>query len=446
VTIAWPSASRVDSQESWLSELPRRWRSGRLKDIATATPSTVDKKNHEGETPVRLCNYVDVYYNDEITPALNFMESTASNTEVANYSVRSGEVVITKDSETATDIGIAAYVPQDIPGVVYGYHLSILRALKNADGRFIKRLFDSQIVKDQLATRANGLTRVGLGQGALTSVRVPIPPLEEQRRIAGYLDRETCKIDTLIAKQEQLVATLTERRQSVITQGVTKGLNRAVPVRRIAAPWVSEIPAGWVAGNIRYFASMKTGHTPSRSEPSYWENTSIPWFTLADVWQLRAGAKFMGETTQQISPLGLANSAADLLPAGTVVLSRTASVGFAGIMPRPMATSQDYWNWVPGDALRSEYLWYQLQAMRPHLMSLMHGSTHNTIYQADAAGLWIVVPPVDEQMAIVSFLNAELENAKALIDNATRMIEVLRERRQALISAAVTGKIDVRDL
>ena len=87
---------------------------------------------------------------------------------------------------------------------------------------------------------------------------------------------------------------------------------------------------------------MKTGHTPTATEAAYWDDCTIPWFTLADVWQLRDGTRwYLEETSENISELGLANSAAELLPAGTVVFSRTASIGFSGIMPQPMATSQD---------------------------------------------------------------------------------------------------------
>ncbi|MDV6259658.1 restriction endonuclease subunit S, partial [Rhodococcus ruber] len=104
---------------------------------------------------------------------------------------------------------------------------------------------------------------------------------------------------------------------------------------------IRDIPSHWESGNIRRFAQMKSGHTPSRSVQDFWENTDIPWFTLADVWQLRDGKQiYLGDTANKINELGLANSAAELLPAGTVVLSRTASVGFSGIMPRPMATSE----------------------------------------------------------------------------------------------------------
>lgn len=181
---------------------------------------------------------------------------------------------------------------------------------------------------------------------------------------------------------------------------------------------------------------MKSGHTPSRSEPAYWENTDIPWFTLADVWQLRDGKQiYLGDTASTINELGLANSAAELLPAGTVVLSRTASVGFSGIMPRPMATSQDFWNWVCGPQLLPEYLNYQLKSMSTEFKTLNMGSTHQTIYQKDAASLQVVMPPLEEQRAIADHLDRETGRVDTLIEEQQRLIEMLRERRSSVIAA-----------
>ena len=198
------------------------------------------------------------------------------------------------------------------------------------------------------------------------------------------------------------------------------------------------LPSGWRSGNIRRFAQMKSGHTPSRSNSEFWEKTDIPWFTLADVWQLRNGKQiFLGETASKISELGLANSAAELLPVGTVVLSRTASVGFSGIMPTPMATSQDFWNWICGPELLPEYLNYQFKSMSAEFKSLNMGSTHQTIYQKDAAKLQIIVPPLDEQRAIVNCLDQETARIDLLIEEQQRLIAMLRERRLAVISSSL---------
>ncbi|MCP3105476.1 restriction endonuclease subunit S [Myxococcus sp. K15C18031901] len=205
--------------------------------------------------------------------------------------------------------------------------------------------------------------------------------------------------------------------------------------------WAGDIPSDWDVAKICLVAKLESGHTPSRQHPEYWvpSECTIPWFSLADVWQLREGTQdYLGETSECISPMGIAHSAARLLPAGTVALSRTASVGFAGIMPRPMATTQDFANWVPGERVVSEYLLYALRAMRDEFSRVMTGSTHQTIYMPDIRRLAIPVPPRDEQTRIVAHLRARLPKLDALIAKKEQVLALLAEKRQALITQAVT--------
>jgi type I restriction enzyme S subunit len=272
---------------------------------------------------------------------------------------------------------------------------------------------------------------------------LPLPPLEIQKRISAFLDDKTARIDGLIDKKRALLDRLAEKRQAIITQAVTKGLNPAAPMKHSGIDWLGQVPAHWEVANIRRFARMKTGHTPSRSVPEYWDHCMIPWFTLSDVWQLRDGTRiYIDETAEKISELGLANSAAELLPAGTVIFSRTASIGFSGIMPCPMATTQDFWNWVCGPRLHPEYLLFLFRAMTQKFAEITNGSTHKTIYQPIAASLEICVPPLKEQDAI----STEVTKSIALIDTAcskvTASVEKLTEYRSALVTAAVTGQIE----
>lgn len=281
--------------------------------------------------------------------------------------------------------------------------------------------------------------------GDLKSMPFPTPELAEQRAIVDYLDRETAQIDELVAEQQRLIDLLLVRRKAVIESTVGRGLDTGSPMKPSGLFWTKEVPSHWTVANIRKFARMKTGHTPSRSKPEYWVDCTIPWFTLADVWQLRDGKRtFLGETKNLISDVGLENSAAELLPAGTVVLSRTASVGFSGVMPTDMATSQDFWNWIPSENLDSLYLMWVFRAMQSEFQSLMIGSTHKTIYQPTAAALRIPIPPLDEQLQISAYLNEQTEKIDTLIAEAERFIELAQERRSALITFAVTGQIDVR--
>lgn len=422
--------------------------SRRLSHLAAVYVSNVDKLTNEGEIPVRLCNYVDVYKNETVHPGLDLMEATATPSEIARFRLVPGDTVFTKDSETADDIGVPAFVTETADDFVCGYHLAIARPRQGlVDPKYLYWWLRSSKVARQWEVRASGVTRVGLRQTDIGKLSLEVvDDVEIQHSIAEFLDQETAQIDATIDAQQRLIRLLDERERVVVLKAVSTGFGELAPEATMESGlmWAGRVPSHWSVGNIRRFAAMKTGHTPSRQVPEYWVDCEIPWFTLADVWQLRSGITRVMGTAQMISEIGLANSAAELLPPGTVMVSRTASVGFFGIMGRPMATSQDYWNWVCGPLLDPEYLLYSFRAMRPALLSLMAGSTHKTIYEADAAGLRVLVPPLAEQRVIVEYLDNATIGIKRMRTKAQASIDLLRERRAALITAAVTGRLDPR--
>ena len=423
-------------------ELPPGWKLEKLKFFADIRNSNVDKTISEDEEPVRLCNYTDVYYNDRITPDLHFMEGSATEAEIVRFQLKRGQVIITKDSEGWDDIGIPALVTEDMPEVLCGYHLSVFEPGPELDGGFLAWLCRAEPLNDQFKLAANGVTRFGLGQYPMKNAFVTLPPPDTQRRVARFLDEKTARIDGLIEKKRALLDRLAEKRQALITRAVTKGLNPDAPMKPSGIEWLGDIPAHWATGNIRRFARMRTGHTPSRSHPEYWDNCTIPWVALTDVWQLRDGTRwYVEETAEKISESGLANSAAELLPTNTVIFSRTASVGYSGIMPQPMATTQDFWNWVCGPKLTPEYLLLLFRSMTQKFEESTSGSTHKTIYQGIAAGLRICVAPLGEQMEIASFVFDRAAGIDALAKEVRCSIENLLEYRAALITAAVTGRV-----
>lgn len=160
-------------------------------------------------------------------------------------------------------------------------------------------------------------------------------------------------------------------------------------------------PPGWRWSALSEVAQLESGHTPSRKHPEYW-NEGIPWIGIKDA-VLNHGSTVQ-DTYQHISELGLANSSARLLPRGTVCLSRTASVGFVVVMGRPMATSQDFVNWVCGPALEPLFLKYVLLAERESLLRFASGTTHQTIYYPEAKAFHVLLPPLEEQRAILRVL------------------------------------------
>ncbi|MFE3141805.1 restriction endonuclease subunit S [Streptomyces scopuliridis] len=302
--------------------------------------------------------------------------------------------------------------------------------------------------------RSYDVTKVfyGLGGGVRQTLkfsdvaRLPVilPPAEEQRAIADYLDRETACIDTLIEEQRRLIEMLRERRFAL---RVNVALHGTAPTEEVesALPWAERLPADWRVVPLTSVAKLASGHTPSRSREDWWRDCYIPWVSLHDVGMMRP-VKYLHDTAQRISDAGIANSSARLLPARTVVLSRDATVGRTAIMGVPMATSQHFAAWVCGPDLDPEYLWVLFEgAMQPFFDSFQNGSTIRTIGMGDLKAFRIPLPPLDEQRRIVECLDEETAKIDSLIAETERFVQLSRERRSALITAAVTGQIDVRE-
>lgn len=430
-------------EEPWLPVLPDGWAVRRLGTLGTLTKCRGGSRDDNVDSGIPVIRYGDVYtkFDMRIERAPGYVSEVAAS---AYTPLPTNGIVFAASGESAEEIGKAVLSRLPQPAVVGGDAI-LFEASDDVDPTFLTYALQSAPLVGQKTVRSTGFTVVHINAGRLKTLRLALPPLARQRLIADFLDRETARIDTLIDEQQRLIQVLRERRQAGIEVLVTTGGRPEEDLVATDLRWAPRVPRGWVVGNIRRFAEMKSGHTPSRSKQELWRDCTIPWFTLADVWQLREGRRIhLGETKTLISELGLANSAAELLPAGTVVLSRTASVGFTGIMPVPMATSQDYWNWVCGPDLLPEYLMWTFRAMWQEFKALMIGSTHKTIYQPVAAAIQIVVPPIEEQADVVRVLGAETARIDTLVEGAKRLIDLSRERRAALITAAVTGEIDVR--
>jgi type I restriction enzyme, S subunit len=188
----------------------------------------------------------------------------------------------------------------------------------------------------------------------------------------------------------------------------------------------------------QYYARTGSGHTPARNVEEYWLDCEIPWVTTADVKHFRDGQRqVLQDTELHVSHLGLAHSAARLHPAGTVVLSRTASVGFSAIMGQPMATSQDFVTWTPKPALEPRYLLWVLRAMKGigDLDRLMYGSTHKTIYVPDLQQLVGPLPPIEQQQRIADYLDTETARIDIMLRETSKLASLVRERWAAVVTA-----------
>ncbi|MCZ7590553.1 MAG: restriction endonuclease subunit S [Gaiella sp.] len=338
-----------------------------------------------------------------------------------------GDVVVNRMRAFQGAVGVA---PQ--AGIVSPDYV-VLRMVDGVDVPFFHHLFRSTWFVGEMTARLRGIGSSDQGNVRTPRINVEdfgeivlrLPPLDSQREIAGLLDAETTRIDALIEKKRRMTELLEDRRVAITAAGVAN--------------------AEWPRVKLTLVARLGSGHTPSRDRPDWWENPTIPWITTGDVAQMRGDRiEFIETTKLAISELGLANSAAELHPAGTVVLSRTASVGFSAIMARPMATSQDFATWTCQARLRPRFLLLCLRAMRTELLGrLAVGSTHKTIYMPDIEAIRVPLPTVEEQERIATEVWEGLRPIDAAVAAIDRHVALLREHRQALITAAVTGQLDV---
>ncbi len=232
-----PKVNSKPSGVGWIGDIPEHWDVRRLRTLAAVRASGVDKNTHEDEVPVMLCNYVDVYKNDRITAAIDFMNATATPEEIRAFELKAGDVIITKDSESWDDIAIPTFVLEALPGIVCAYHLTLIRPFSGEiEGEFLFRAFSSDPVADQFRIAATGVTRVGLAQGAIKGAFFPLPPLEEQRAIIAHINEKCVEISQAISRAQREIELMREYRTRLISDVVTG----QVDVRGIKVPEVAE--------------------------------------------------------------------------------------------------------------------------------------------------------------------------------------------------------------
>jgi type I restriction enzyme S subunit len=271
------------------------------------------------------------------------------------------------------------------------------------------------------------------------------PSLPEQKQIAKFLDHETAKIDLLIEKQQALIALLKEKRQAVISHAVTKGLNPNAKMKDSGVEWLCQVPERWKVKPLKYLMSLTSGGTPSKANLAYWDG-AVPWASSKD---LKSEELF--DTQDHITQKALNDRAAELVPSGsilTVVRGMILQHTFPVVVARvPMAINQDLKSILPASEVDADFLSWLLRGASDVVLSSTDEAGHGTkvLRMETWLAIQVPVPPLKEQAAIVTEVVKGLGQLDTLNADAGKAIELMQERRTALISAAVTGKIDVRD-
>jgi type I restriction enzyme S subunit len=274
------------------------------------------------------------------------------------------------------------------------------------DRSFLAFLLRTGRIVNSVMSEKTGSRMPRADMDVLLSIEVSVPVcLDDQRRIAARLKAQLAEVDTARQAARAQYESAEALRSAIYREAFAQVVPVAVP------PTLDDPPPGWQWRKLTEVARLESGHTPSRSRPDWWGG-DVSWISLTEIRAL--DGQWVESTQLRTNAAGIANSAARILPRGTVCYSRTASVGFVAIMAKPMATSQDFANWVCGDALDPEFLMHALIRARKELRALATGATHKTIYMPTLESFHVCAPDIDAQRRIVRGLKQRLGEASAL--------------------------------
>ena len=429
-----------DSGVEWLGDIPAPWAVTPLKHVAILNPNKSDYQGDQNQP----CSFLPMEKLKRGTLVLD-EKRTVSDVYAGYTYFENGDVLQAKVTPCFENQNVA--IAKDLlNGVGFGSsEINVLRTLNPTSTRFLYyRLQENNFMDFCISsmTGVAGLQRIP--SDTINNFSIALPKEKEQTQIADFLDHETAGIDALIAEQERLIALLKEKRQAVISHAVTKGCDRAVPMKDSGVEWIGKVPEHWTTGRVKdlvHFVVDGPHFSPSYMDEGVLfisaRNVRIDGWSFSD-------AKFISQSdykdfSKRVKP-----------ERGDVLLTKGGTTGVA----RAVDFDTPFQVWVHIAVLRpkrrvvvSEYLAYSLNSTGCYAQSQLYtrGATNNDLGLTRIVNIQLTWPSITEQKEIVVWLDRKVNLFDASIVEANQTIELLRERRSALISAAVTGKIDVRN-
>ncbi|HIE0184370.1 TPA: restriction endonuclease subunit S, partial [Enterobacter hormaechei] len=427
-----------DSGVEWLGEVPNHWKTVSISRLFSRIKRT-------GYTEKEL---LSVYRDYGVIPKSSRDDNNNKPSEdLSPYQlVEPNDLVMNKMKAWQGSIAISEY--EGIVSPAYFVYKPNNVLFELAYPRYVHYLLRNPIYVTQYLSRSKGIrvNQWDLDPDEFRNIELLLPDKTEQEKIYSFLDHETAKIDNLIEKQQQLIELLKEKRQAVISHAVTKGLNPDVPMKDSGVEWLGEVPDHWELVPLKYLCNFSGGGTPTKDNLSYWQGGTVPWVSPKDMKSF-----WISETQDYVTPKAVSESSTNYIEEGSLLM-----VVRSGILQRniPVAINivkvtmnQDMKALRFNERMKAHYAAYFING---NINSLLlewtkEGATVESIEHEYLANGLIPVPPIDEQHSIIKSISGQMIRFELLEEKALTGIRLLQERRTALISAAVTGKIDVRD-
>jgi type I restriction enzyme, S subunit len=435
-----------DSGVEWLGEVPEHW--------------VVSKLGYESWVRARLGwkglkaeEYVDDGFTFLSTPNIKGAVIDFENVnfitedrylESPEIALREGDVLLAKDGSTLGTVNVVRSLPR--PATVNS-SIAVITPHPSMAGAYLHYLFQSSFMKDTIQQIKGGMGVPHLFQEDLNKFWIPLPRVSEQLEVATFLDSEIGKIDVLVDEQQQLIELLEEKRQAVICHAITKGLNPDAPMKDSGIEWLGEVPKHWKVKRLKQLIRPGSSISYGIVQPGEPLEEGVPFVQTTNI----SSGDFELDSLQRTTPEIARAYPRSQLQGGEVILGIRASIGAAFVVPQHLCganLSRGIARIDCDSSISPKYLVWALRSNSTlHYWQLCkQGSTFNEVSIETVREIALALPSVAEQSAIVSRLNGVTAGFDELISGALHAIDLLQERRTALISAAVTGKIDVRGL
>ena len=425
----------------WLGEVPEGWVTQRLKHSSRIPIRNGLGESAESDDPTqpRYVRITDIKSPRELHES-TFKSLPKETAELARFHV--GDILFACVGAT---FGKSYLHSVDAGPMCFAGYLARYSPKPSVDSRFISYWTESRTFWDQLQANVIQSTIQNFSAAKYRELVLVVPAAAEQTAIAEFLDRETAKIDGLVAEQRRLMELLKEKRQAVISHAVTKGLNPHASMKPSGIEWLGDVPAGWKVAPLKYIAEIQPGYAFSSDD---FVDEGIPVLRIGDI-STDGGIDF---SNARYLPAHRQTDHSDVVViCGDIVMAMTgATIGKAGrySSDQPALLNQRVCIFRPVEPNSQEYLWQVLGARfyTEHIALTAFGGAQPNISDKQLLQCIVPLPPASDQIAIAEFLEAELAKFDTLTAEAQRAIDLLQERRTALISNAVTGQIDVREV
>lgn len=434
-------AEYKDSGVEWLGEVPNDW-----DILSIARVSNKITNGYVGATRdiffdsgIRYLQSLHIK-NNNINFHTPYYVSESWSNEKSKSILKEGDVLIVQTG----DIGQVAAVTKEFEGCNC-HALIIVSGTEKISGFYLAWLLNSNYGRQTLKSIQTGALHPHLNCGAIKDIKIPLPDIDIQNKITSFLDHETTKIDHLIEKQQQLIELLKEKRQAVISHVVTKGLDPNVPMKDSGVAWLGEVPEHWQLVPLKYLCTFSGGGTPTKDNLSYWTDGNIPWVSPKDMktFWISKTQDYITEKAVKESSTNTVEQNSLLMVVRSGILQRTIPIAINTV---PVTMNQDMKALKFGKRVLVEYIANLIHGNTVQLLLewSKEGATVESIEHEYLANSLIPVPSLKEQEEITQVIAKKMKVYAELTEKAELQITLLQERRTTLISAAVTGKIDVR--